>query len=119
MDSNIIKVNTELLNKDISKMTRQEKIRYAQELEFEALAVRNHWEGEEKELNKAKFFEEKARERKLLDNSVDVMVGNDNKLSAFEKKQAENYIKENPEIEHIFNGVLDMISEGRSDVENI
>jgi len=103
--------NTALLFKDTKNMTREEKIRHAQELEFEALAIRNKWEGDEKELNKRKFFEEKERNKKLLASSVKVLTGQEEKLTAFEKKQAEKYMKENPEIENIFNGIVDMISE--------
>ena len=110
MDNNLINVNLELLNKDRSKMTRKEKIRYAQELEFEALAVRNHWEGEEKELNKERFFEEKDRDRKLLNDSVDVLEGKDGDLSPFEKKQAEKYIRDNPDLVEMFDGMMSKIN---------
>ena len=110
MDNNLINVNLELLNKDRSKMSRKEKIRHAQELEFEALAIRNNWEGEEKELNRAKFFEEKDRERKLLDNSVDILSGKEEKLTSFEKKQAENYMKENPDVAEMYHGMMDKLN---------
>ena len=65
----------------------------------------------EKEVNKKKFFEEKNRNKKLLASSVKVLTGQEEKLTAFEKKQAEKYMKENPEIEDIFNGIVNMISE--------
>ncbi len=117
MENNLI--NAELLMKDRSKMTRQEKMQYLRDLEFERLALRNHWSDEEKKLHRNEFEAEKDREKKLLHNSVDVLIGSDDKLTVFEKKQAENYIKENPDIARIANGVIDMISEGRNDVENI
>ena len=110
MDNSFININFELLNKDRSKMSRKEKIRYAQELEFEALAVRNHWEGEEKEANNKEFFEEKDRERILLDNSIDVITGKGNKLTPFEKKQVEKFLKENSDVAEMFYGMMSKIN---------
>ncbi len=117
MNNNLI--NAELLTKDRSKMTRQEKMQHIRDLEFERLALRNHWTEEEKKIHRDEFEAEKDREKKLLHNSIDVLTGNDENLSSFEKKQAENFIKENPDVQHITEGVIDLISEGRSDIENI
>ncbi len=112
-------INIELLTKDTSKMSRQEKMQHLRDMEFKRLAFRNHWTEEEKKLHRAEFDSEKDRRRKLIDNSVDLILGDGDKLTAFEKKQAENFIKENPEMESITGGVINMIAEGRNDVENI
>ena len=116
---NLVNINLELLNKDRSQMTHQEKMQYLRDLEYERLALRNHWSDKEKADNRAKFEEEQDRERKLLNNLVDILLGNEKNLTDFEKKQAEQYLEENPDIGVIFDGVIKMICEGRSDVENI
>ncbi|MCR4903424.1 MAG: hypothetical protein K6A23_11250 [Butyrivibrio sp.] len=58
----------------------------------------------------------KAREKRLVGNSIDAILGNTDNLTDLEKKQAENYIRENPEIQNITEGVVNMISEGKNDV---
>ena len=119
MDNNLINVNLELLNKDTSKMTRQEKLQYLKDLEFERLAFKNHWSDEERIEKRIEFDKEEARKDKLHSDSVKILLGNDDKLTSLEKKQAEKYIEENPEIPAIFSGVVNMVCEGATDVENV
>lgn len=112
-------INAEFLLKDTSNMSRQEKMQHLKDLEFERLSFLNHWTEEEKKQNKAEFEAEKDRESKLIHNSINVILGNEDGLTVFEKKQAEKFIKENPDIQDLTVGFVNMIAEGRNDIENI
>ncbi len=100
--NNLININLELLNKDTSKMSRKEKLAYIRDLEFERLALRNHWSEDERKEKRLQFDEEKDRERKIFDDSIDMLIGRDKNLTAFEKKQAEKFLNDNPDIVAFF-----------------
>lgn len=112
-------INAEFLMKDTSGMSRREKMQHLRDLEFEKLSFINHWTEEEKKLNRVEFEAEKDRESKLYHNSINVLFGNDSGMTAFEKKQAEKFIERKPEIKDIATGFINMVAEGRNDVENI
>ena len=105
-------IDGEILMRDYKSMTREERRKYADDLFF---SIKCDLEGiaeEDRADAREEFDIENERERRLNRLAVDVLIGNGDKLTPFERKQAEKYIKENPETEVIFEGLVNMICEG-------
>ncbi|MCR5746452.1 MAG: hypothetical protein K6G03_01980 [Lachnospiraceae bacterium] len=112
-------VDTSILEKDISKMSYQEKMQYLRDMEFEHEALRNHWTGEEKVNKRAEFDRQKQEDRNMIKNELDIILNNGENLSEFEERQTETYMEEHPEEVDLMIGMVRMINAGETDPRNI
>jgi hypothetical protein len=115
--------DTSIYKKDMNKMTHQERKQHMLDMEFEQMCITNHWEGEEKQKQKAIFVKEKAEEKRISDEIFrlewDLIFYNGENLTEFERKQAEKYLADNPDDEAILRGMVNMVAMGINDPEHV
>ena len=113
----------EEMRKNPKAYTREERKRLSRDMEYAQLAYENNWNDEEFKANREAFDRKKDKERRESKErtvrEIDIIYNGGKNLTEFEKRQTEKYMKDNPEDEAILTGLVNMISAGINDPENI
>ena len=132
----IIKVDTELyaradrlskrtpgLSVEELKQRKKEHLQCIKDLEFEIKAKANKWTEEERLKYRAEFdrrYDEEQEEQKRLNRiALDVLLFDGKGLSEEEILEGKEYLKENPDLEDVAYGVINMIDAGVNDPEQV
>ena len=132
----IIKVNMELfaranrlskvvpgLSIEERRKRREEQFQCIKDLEFEGVAIRNHWSEEEQRAHRAEFDREydkqQAEDMRLMGLALDILLFDSKGLSEEEIEEGKKYIEENPDLPDLIKAFLNMIDAGKNDPEHI